>query len=760
MGNKSVGKARTRVDAREKVTGLAMYADELGFSNALYAKAVRSPHAHAKIVGIDVSEARKLPGVKAIVTGRETPYLGGEALKDYAFLAAEKVRYVGEPVAAVAATLPEIAEEAVDRIKVEYQELPAIFDPVAAMETGAPLIHEGLMDYAHLPVISPVENSNICHHVQFLNGDVEKGFKESDHIFEDSFTTQIVQHAAIEPHAAVAQVDASGNITVWVTNDGPHRLRKDLAEALKIPMKKVRVIMPPYMGGGFGGKGGLKMETLCIVLAMKTGGRPVKMVLTRQEVFTASLVRHPSVVRIKTGVKKDGRLWAREIKVIYDTGAYSEKGPTVCQQGTVAATGPYKIPHVKVDGYCVYTNKIVAGAFRGYGHPQIAWPHESQMDMIAHELGLDPVKIRLMNAVEEGDVVPTGQQILHSVGLKECIQEAAAHARKNTPKRKYFGRGLACGYKNTKTPSGSSAIIKVSQDGSIELLTSAVEIGQGIKTVLTQMTAEEMGVHEEIITVSTPDTDLTPYDASTTSSRVTFHMGNAVKQAAQDARRQVFQIASRVLEVEADQLGVKDGKVYCLKDKNKSISFADVLKNHCRAGIDIVGRGSYHPQDEGVCAGPWSSPSVFWMYGAHYVELEVDVETGRVSVLKIVGAHDVGRAINPSTCEGQIEGGILQGLGSALYEEIKIGQNGRILNPSFLDYKVPTACDMPQIIPILVEVPHKEGPWGAKGIGEMTTVPTPPAIANAIYDAVGVRIKDLPITPEKILRALKQKQER
>ena len=760
MEYRAIGHAKIRVDSIEKVTGLAVYADELGFSNPLYGKAVRSPHAHAKILNIDTSKARQIEGVMAVVSGREIPVLGGEALKDYPFLAVDKVRYVGEPVVAVAAISPEIAEEAVDVITVEYEKLPQVLDPLEAMQAKAPRIHEQLMSYEHLPVISPVDNSNICHQVQFLKGDIHKGFEESDHVFEDTFTTQMVQHAAIEPHAAIAQVDPNGNITVWVTNDGPHRLRKDLAETLKVPMKKIRVIVPPYMGGGFGGKGGLKMETLCIALARETNGRPVKMVLTRQEVFTASLVRHPSVVTIKTGVKKDGRIWAREVRVVYDTGAYSEKGPTVCQQGTVAATGPYKIPHVKVDGYCVYTNKIVAGAFRGYGHPQIAWPHESQMDMIAHELGIDPVEIRMLNAVEEGDTVPTGQQILQSVGLKECIQKAVGHTDWDKPKKKYFGRGIACGYKNTKTPSGSSAVIKVSQDGSIELLTSAVEIGQGIKTILTQMVAEEMGVPEEIITVSTPDTDLTPYDASTTSSRVTFHMGNAVKKAAGDVKRQVFQVASQALGVGLDQLKIENGEVYSLQNKDLRISFADVLKNQCRAGIDIIGRGSYHPQDEGACAGPWSSPSIFWMYGAHCVELAVDVETGRVTIHKLIGAHDVGKAINPVTCEGQIEGGIIQGMGSALYEEMIVGKNGRIINPSFLDYKVPTAGDMPEVVSILVEVPHNEGPWGAKGIGEMTTVPTPPAIANAIFDAVGVRIKDLPITPEKILKALKQKQEK
>lgn len=758
MENTVVGKSIPRVDAVEKVTGAAVYGEDLDFSKALHGKVLRSPFAHARIVNIDTRQARRLPGVKAIATGKEITALGGEALKDYSFLAAEKVRYVGEPVVAVAATEVEIAEAAIDLIHVEYKELPIVLDPEEAMDPNAALVHEDLKTYEHIPVIEPVADTNICHRVEFVKGDLEKGFSESDLIFEDKFVTPMVQHGAIEPHMAIARVDLSGDITVWVTNDGPHRLRKDLSDALKLPMKKIRVICPPYMGGGFGSKGGLKVESLCIALAMKTKGRPVKMVLTREEVFTSSLTRHGSVINIKTGVKHDGTIVAREVTLIYDTGAYAEKGPTVCQQASTGAAGPYNIPNVKVVGHCVYTNKPIAGAYRGYGYTQAGWAHESQMDIIAAKLGMNPVEFRLKNAVREGDISPTGQQILHSVGLKECIQKAASGVNWDAPRKQFRGIGFACGYKNTKTPSGSSAVVKVSQDGSVELLTSTVEIGQGAKTILAQMVAEEMGVPVDMITVSTPDTDITPYDASTTSSRSTFHMGNAVKNAANDARNQIFKIAAPVLGVPVSELGLAAGDVYALKNKKNRISHVDVLKNQCRAGIDIIGRGSYHPEDEGVCAGPWSSPSIFWMYGAHLVELDVDVETGQVRIIKIVGAHDVGKAINPVACEGQIDGGIIHGMGPAIMEELLIGEKGEVRNPSFLDYKLPTALDIPDIEAVIVEENCHEGPWGAKGIGEMTTVPIAPAIANAIYDAVGVRIKELPITPEKLLKAIKNKQ--
>ncbi len=755
--NLVVGQPIHRVDAIEKVTGRAIYGDDLRFSNLLCGKALRSPYAHAKILNINVAKAQKLSGVKAIVTGKDIPVLGGEALKDYPFIALDKVRYVGEPVVAVAAIDEDIALEALGLIEVEYEELPALLDPLKAMEPNAPLIHEKLHTYEHIPIVKPIENSNICHHLQFVKGNIDQAFDESDLLFEDTFTTQMVQHGAIEPHMAVAQVDPGGRITVWVTNDAPHRLRKDLAAALGIPLTKVRVVLPPYMGGGFGAKGGLKVETLCIALATKTDDRPVKMVLTREEVFTSSLVRHPSIVQLKTGVKNDGIIWAREATVIYDTGAYAEKGPTVCQQGCVAAAGPYKISHVKVDGYCVYTNKPIAGAYRGYGHPQVAWAHESQMDIIAHKLGIDPMAIRLKNAVEEGDISPTGQQVLHSVGLKECIEKIAQNVDWNKPNKRNRGKGIACGYKNTKTPSGSSAIVKVSQDGSVELLTSTVEIGQGAKTILSQMVAQELGAPLQSITVAASDTDTTPYDASTTSSRSTFHMGNAVRKAAEDTREQLFEIASEILDVGTEDLRAEKGEIYSKDNPGLRLSFAEVIKKQYGAGLDIIGKGSYYPLIEERDGGMWSAPSIFWMYGADYVEVEVDPETGQVKILRAIGAHDVGKAINPITCEGQIEGGIVHGIGPALCEEMMVGERGDVLNPSFADYKMPTAPDIPEVTPLIVEAAHREGPWGAKGIGEMTTVPIAPAIANAIYDAIGVRFKNLPITPDKILSALRKK---
>jgi CO/xanthine dehydrogenase Mo-binding subunit len=747
---------QSRIDAIEKVTGQALYAADMSFGGLLHAKALRSPYPHARITSIDLESARQLPGVFAVVDGRNLPYLGGEALMDCPFLASDRVRYIGEPVAAVAAADELTAEAALDLIKVEYEQIPGVFDAVEAMRPDAPLLHEKLADYTRIPVVKIVENSNICNRVKFERGDLEKGFAESDFIFEDTFTTHMVQHAAIEPHSAVAQVGANGDITVWVTNDGPHRLRKDLASAMNLPLKKVRVIVPPYMGGGFGAKGGLKLETICIALARVTNGRPVRMTLTRQEVFTSTIVRHPSVVTIKTGVKKDGTLWARHVKVVYDTGAYAEKGPTVCQQASTAAVGPYNIPHIKVDGYCVYTNNPVAGAYRGYGIPQVAWAHESQMDIIAERLGMHPRHIRLKNIVREGDISPTGQQILNSVGAEACLTEVNAHVDWAAPKQPYVGRGMALAYKNTKTPSASSAVVKINGEGSLEILTSTVEIGQGAKTILAQIAGEILRVPLEKISVSTPDTAVTPYDASTTSSRSTFHMGNAVKAAAEDARRQIFELAAELLGVDRGTLILEGGRVFQQEKPERSVGIADVIRKKCRAGTDLVANGSFQPTEDSKLAGPWSDPSIFWMYGAHFVELKVDPETGQVTILKVIGAHDVGKALNQATCEGQIEGGVVHGMSICLHEEMKLC-NGAVLNPDFTDYKIATSLDTPEIVPLLVGVPHRLGPFGAKGIGEMTNTPIAAAIGNALYDAIGVRIYDLPLSQEKILKALRSK---
>jgi CO/xanthine dehydrogenase Mo-binding subunit len=764
MSERFVGKPIIRIDAAEKVTGTAVFGPDVMLSGMLYGKILRSPYAHAIIKSIDTSRVWELSGVRAVVSGDDLPgVLGGEAMKDLPFLAQGKVRYVGDPVVAVAAEDLETAEQSLKLIEVKYEEIPAVFDPREAMKESAPIIHENHHKYQHIPVMKPVPNSNILSFDEYRKGDTDRGFEEADYIFEDTFYSHTVQHAPIENHAVVARLTADGKYTIWVPNDGPHRLRKDLSDALKIPLTKIRVIST-YIGGGFGSKGGLKLEPVAVALAQKTNHRPVKIVNTREEEFATCIVKHATFITVKTGVKKDGALAAREVTSIWDTGAYAEKGPTVCRQATAASAGPYRIPHVKLKGYCVYTNKVIAGAYRGYGITQVTWAYESAMDIIANKMGWDPLEFRLKNILREGDENPTGQTV-HSIGVEDCLKKVA-HAigwenRKNAAQPaevyKKRGYGISCAFKNTKTPSGSAAFLYLNQDSTANVVTSTVEVGQGAKTILAQIAAEVLGIPVDNVCVSNPDTDLSPFDASTTSSRATFHMGNAVKAAAEDIKEQLCSLAAEIIGCSRDDLTADGGEV---KPKDQQvlnaapISYKDILGKKYGAGGAILGRGFYYP--DVVSTGMWSAPSIFWMYCAHAAEVEVDTETGKVRVLKLAAAQDVGKPINPVNCLQQVEGGAVMGMGAALWEKLIIDDKGRVLNPTLHDYKLPTAMDLPEVIPLIVDAPDQNGPFGAKGIGEIVVAPTMAALAAAIEDAVGVRIKEGPLSEEKVIEGLEQ----
>ncbi len=750
-----VGKSYPRLDARDKVTGNALYLGDLKLKGMLYGKVLRSKHAHARIVKIDTSKAEELPGVKGVVTGADLNFLHGESLCDEYFLARDRVRYKGEAVAAVAAVDEETAQEALDLISIEYEALPPIFDLLEAAKPGAPLLHEKLETYYCAPGITPIPGTNICNHFELRKGDVEAGFAESDHIFEDTFTTPMQQHCTLEPHIAICLIDDNTKMTLWANNDSPYRCRKEIASSLMIPFADVRVVIAPNIGGNFGSKGGLKAEAVAIALAWKIRNRPIRIMYTREEEFSAAIGRHPSVIRMKTGVRKDGLILARQVEIYLDTGAYAEKGPTVTRFCGVSAAGPYKIPNVKIDAYCVYTNKMLAGAMRGYGGSQAAWAYESQMDIIASRLGMDPLEIRLKQVYQEGDAHITGQQ-QHSHGLKECLEKLAERMDWNRPRERDRGKGIACMERAVKTPFGSAAFVYLNEDGSVDVLSSTTEVGQGSDTVLRQIVAEELGVPLDIVRKDTPDTAFTPYDASTTSSRATFHMGNAVKLAAADAKSQILNLAAPLLESRSGDLAIAKSKVYVKHAPENAISIAEVLNQHYGPSATVLGKGYYYPEMPEEAAEYYSRYMVFWLLGANGAEVEVNRRTGEVKVLKIWSAFDAGKVINPNTCEGQIQGGASMGLGFALSEELMF-QDGDVMNPSFLSYKLPSALDMPEVETIFVEHPHKDGPFGAKGVGETTNVPVPPAIGNAIYDAVGVRIRNLPITPDKILKALRQK---
>jgi CO/xanthine dehydrogenase Mo-binding subunit len=759
-----VGNSIPRLDSIEKVTGRAIYCTDLKIPGMLYGKVLRSTYSHARILRIDTSKAERIRGVKVVTTGKDFPITHGSAwIKDQPFLAVDKVRYIGEPVAGVAALDENTAEEAVNMIEVEYEELPAVFDPLEAMEPGAPLIHEDLHTYPHAHVFRPLKGTNICNHFKFRAGDMEKGFSQSDYIIEDNVSIPMVQHCCLEPHGAIAVADPFGKITIWSTTCSPYVTRSELARALEIPMSRIRIIST-WVGGGFGSKQGPRVECYCIALSKKANGKPVKIVFNREEEFQFSLVRQPCVIKVKSGFNKDGRIIAREVRAVWDTGAYSSHSPAVSRNAGFSAAGPYLIPNIKIDSYCVYTNKPISGPMRGFGIPEVTWAIEGHMDNIAEKLGMDPLELRLLNAVEEGSVYASGE-VLNSVGLKETLLKVAEgigwHNRRNK-KVKNRGIGIACMHKSTGTPSSSSVLVKVNEDGTVNVLTSANEIGQGVNTVLAQIVAEELGISLDQITVSRPDTDFTPFERSTSSSRNTFHTGNAAKLAAADAKEQIFMIAAEALEASPTELEAKEGKIYVKGSKDRNILFNRLWTAgiYSRQQFPILGRGTFTTADIYDPLNPETGlskrPTVFWMYGSQAAEVEVDPETGHVKVLKIVAAHDVGKAINPLCCQQQIEGAVVMGTSIGLMEELKV-EKGKILNPSFTDYKLLTACDIPDIEPIIVETIHEYGPFGAKGLGEPAFAPTASAIANAVSDAIGVKITDLPITPEKILKALKAK---
>lgn len=764
----SIGQSPVRLDAREKVTGRTLYAVDLKMAGMLYAKVLRSPHPHARILHIDATKARSLPGVVAVVTGKDFPGSLGATVQDQSFLAGDKVRFVGDAVAAVAAVNLDTAEEALSLIHVEYELLPALFDPVEAMKSREVLIHENLSQYAVAPGIFPVPGTNICNHFKLRKGDPERGFKESDLVLEDTYRSHMVQHAHLETHAAIAQVDSSGKILIWSNTQTPYFNRKALAKSLNLPLNQVRV-MVTTLGGGFGGKSYLKAEPICVALALKSKGRPVKLVFTREEEFGVAPVRHPTIIRCKTGMKKDGTWLAQESELIFDTGAYADIGPRVCRNAGFSAAGPYQVPNVRIDSYCVYTNHPIGGAFRGFGIPQVSWAIESHLDVMAEKLGLDPVDVRLKNAVEEGSLSVTGQ-VLHSVGLKETLRQAAEKIGWRKASGPYRGKGIACMHKSTVTPSSSAAFVKLNEDASVTLLCSAVEMGQGSSTILAQIASEELGIPVEKISMVRPDTDVTPYDMASVSSRSTFFVGNAVRRAAADAREQLLQIAAEILEANPQDLLIEAGKVMVRGVPEKAIPIAELplgeafyvgAKGRGR-GRPVLGRGSFTVEDATPLdreTGQGKNPSAFWMYATQAAEVEVDPRSGRVKVLRISSAHDVGKSIHPVAIEGQIQGALVMGVGTALFEEMEL-EKGRVKNPSFAEYKLPSALDTPEMIPIIVEELHAQGPYGAKGLGEPALAPTAAAIANAIYAAVGVRVKDLPITPEKILEGLRKKENR
>jgi len=776
-----VGKSVPRVDAFEKVTGAAKYVDDMAFGpGLLYGKIVHSPVAHALIKKIDVSKALALPGVKAVVTGQDNPTRLGLYLKDRYIFAYDRVRYVGESVAGVVAISEEIAEAAAKLVEVEYEPLEPVFDPYKGAQPGAPLIHPDLGKYEVVNFIFPEPGTNISEHFKLRKGDVsdagvnEAVWAQCAAIVEDTYTLPQIQHAPIETHVAVARWDLDGQITLWAASQSPFAQRDLLSNSLGVPQGNIRVISP-YIGGGFGGKAGISIEANVVLMAKAVKGHPVKVRMTREEEFIATNVRQCLVGKYKVGCDAEGNLLAMEVAYYFGGGAYNDYGVNIVRAAGYSCTGPYDVPHVKGDSYCVYTNHPIGSAMRGFGMPEIHWGLEQVMDSLAEKIGMDPADFKRRNCVRTGDTILTGMT-MPQIDLVTCIDKVTQAIGWKDPTgfgkpvrsgTKVRGKGLAIMWKAPAMPPnpGSSAIVRFNEDATVNVYVGGQEIGQGAFTVAAQIAAEALGVPYEWVRVSANpvDTKYSPYEWQTVASRLTWSMGNAVKAAAEEARRKILDIVAQYWGEDPADLDIKNGVVISYKsEREQSLQKMVVygLPNENFEGWQggpIVGSGKFMPTYvTGLDpeTGQGTRAVVHYTVGAQAVEVEVDTETGQVDVLKIASAYDVGKAINPDLVMTQIEGGAVHGMSSA-FEGLRFDDQGRPLNGSFVDYKIATALDAPRAIHgDIVETPLEDGPWGARGVGEHVMVPTAPAIANALYAATGVRFKDLPLSAEKIFRAM------
>ncbi len=747
-----IGQRVHRVDGTEKVTGNAKYTFDMVLPNMLYGKILRSPHPHARIINIDTSQAEKLLGVKAVVTGKDT--LGRKQgiwrrfpeLCDEEILCRTKVRYIGDAVAAVAAIDEDTAEEALDLIEVEYDPLLAVFDPLEAIKEDAPQIHEGIEF-----------NMNVTRHIEW--GDVDEAFKQCDHIREDQFKCSSQAHVCMETHCAVASFGYDGKLTVWTSTQSSYFIQVLLADMLGLREGNVRVIRPPT-GGAFGSKFEMDSAQFCASLLSKKLCQPVKIVLSREEEFTATKRRTPMYYYVKLGAKKDGTLLAKEVRVITEGGAYTAMGATALYLTGFFSSFPYKYPNYRYDGYRVYTNTAPTSAMRGFGAPQAIFVGESQLDMLAEDIGVDPVEIRRKNGMTSNYEVP-GQAYIQSCGLQECLGKIEGHIKERGQLPPNRGIGVAAyGFMSGgifnwfDTPYAfSSAIVQINVDGKVDLYTGACDIGQGSDTTLSMICAEELGVHLDDVRIYAGDTGICPADLGAWGSRETLMNGNAVKMAAADAKRQLLEFAGAKLGANiVYDLDVRDRWIHLVDRPERGFSYFDIVKEAIRGrdGEVIIGRGHYTPHRKGMISPAYS-------FGVQAVEVEVDTETGKVKLVDVTTAHESGTVINPVGIEGQLEGAIMMAGGYGLCEEQPMDE-GKILNPSIADYKLIRSLDMPATKILEVETYEPEGPFGAKEAGEGLTNPTAGAMANAVYNAVGVRITSLPITPEKVFKALREKE--
>lgn len=752
---KYIGNKQSFIDSKEKVTGKAKYLDDIVIPGMLYCKILRSPHPHAKILNIDTTLAEGLEGVKAVITGKDCPgNKFGLEIADVTMLAIDKVRYVGDEVAAVAAVTEEIAEEAIGLIKVEYEILPVVDDVIKAMEPTSPLVHEGC-------------KNNIAKEYHFSRGDIEEDFANCDYVFEEEFSTHRVQGLYMEPFGAIAKWEDNGRLTIYSGLQAVFQGRNEIAKALGIEPSKITV-KAPFIGGGFGAKIWIRnFHPIAAVLAQITQ-RPVKIVLTREEEMLTTRPRVAPKIKLKLGMMKDGTMVCKQAHIVADNGAYSWAATKILMNMSIRTDCLYRFKSTKTDSYLVYTNLIPTSGFRAYGNSQAHFALESFIDMCCRKIGLDPVKVRVKNAVRTGDLTIHGWKI-KSCGLTECIEAAnASIVKTRLPKEEQNGRikrgiATACmthvsGNRGGSNYDGSSAMIRMHEDGKVFVFSGEADLGQGSRTVFAQIAAEVLGLNIDDVTVMPLDTDISPFALGTYSSRVTTVGGKAVMLAAKEVREQIIALAAEELKRPKDYLDMKDGYVYYKADERDKISIKSLCTKAIRTNksIPFTSYISYDPPTVGADASGYGDYSSAYTYGAHGVEVEVDTHTGQVKVLRVAAAHDVGRTINPSGVIGQINGGVAQGIGWALYENMQF-KDGMPQSRGLHQYTLMTIKDMPPVDSIIIETNDPIGPFGAKGIGEPTLIPTGPAIANAIEDATGVRIRDLPITPEKIYRALNNK---
>ncbi len=773
-GEGSVGKPIPPEDTVRKVTGTALYTYDWDLPGTLHAKLVTSTVPHARVVSINLDRAKAVPGVVAVLTGKDMPFRVGMYAGDRDLLAVEKVRWAGHPVALVVAEGPEAAERASELVDVEYESLPAVFDPVRAMGADAPIIHERMEEYKHASVFYPVPGTNMANRFRLVHGDVEKGFEQSDEIIEDEFRISHVSHGYLETQNVVAQAFRDGTFEIWTSAQSPFIVRQIVSEALKVPYNRV-TIRVPFVGGGFGGKAGLQWEALVALASKAVGYRPVKLVLSRKENFASSASREGVVANVKAGFTRDGKCVAYKVRFVLDAGAYADYTVNVSRAMGYSAEGVYEVPNVHCESLAVYTNKIPTTAMRGFGYAESNWVLEQVFERAAKKLGMDSAKIRRVNLLRPGEShTATGEKVREDVGdprkVLQTVLEAIDWEGKAEPASqpwKVRARGFALCVKGPSQPpnASSSAIVKFNEDSTIDLVLGTGNFGQGTTTAISQIVADQFGVPVERVRVDpTRDTGKSAYTWQTVGSRGLFTDGVAAMRACDDAKDQILDLASQVMRLPKSELEVADDAVKAkgrpwLTIPLRDLVFGYVYPNGNTVGGPVIGRGHFtsslntflDPQTgQGV-------PTIFHTFGGTAVDIELDLVTGAIEVLKAVQVFDVGKAINPLLLKMQLDGGFIMGMSIALFEKIKFDEQGWVTNPNFTSYYIARMKDVPKDFEArYVETPQFDGPMGARGIGEMSMISVASAISNAVFRTVGVKLNNLPMNPEEVWRAISE----